>query len=52
MISGIQVFSYDFFPTLPMNVKLGLQVGGRLVIATHLEHSNYLPNQKQGAVNQ
>ncbi len=32
-------------------MKLGLQEGGRLLIATHLDQSNYLPNQKQGAVN-
>ncbi len=27
-----------------------LQVGERLLIATHLNQSNYLANQKQGAV--
>jgi hypothetical protein len=31
--------------------KLGLQMDGKLLIATHLEQSNYLANQKQGAVN-
>ncbi len=41
-----------FFPTPPIKLKLGLQVGGRLLlIATHLEQSNYLANQKQGAIN-
>jgi hypothetical protein len=32
-----------FFPTLPIKLKMGLQVGGRLLIAKHLV------NQKQGA---
>ncbi len=31
--------------------KLGLQICGILLIATHLDQSNYLDNQKQGAVN-
>jgi hypothetical protein len=33
-------------------LELGLQVGGRLVITatTHLDQSNHLPNQKQGAI--
>jgi len=26
---------------------LGLQIGGRLLIATHLDQSNYLANQQQ-----
>jgi hypothetical protein len=43
-------FSY-FFPTPPIKLKLGLQIGGRLLIAKHLDQSNYLANQKQGAVN-
>jgi hypothetical protein len=30
---------------------MGVQIGGRLLIATHLDQSNYLANQKQGAVN-
>jgi hypothetical protein len=38
-----------FFPTAPVKLKLELQVGGRLVIATHWDQSNYLPNQKHGA---
>jgi hypothetical protein len=29
-----------------VKLKLGVQVGGRLLIATHLDQSNYLPNQK------
>jgi hypothetical protein len=34
-----------------MKLKLGIQLGGRLLIAIHLDQSNYLANQKQGAVN-
>jgi hypothetical protein len=49
-ISHIQVLVTNFFPTLPMKLNLGLQVGDRLLIATHLHPSNYLANQKQGAV--
>jgi hypothetical protein len=30
-----------------MKLKLGLQIGGRLLIATHLDQSNYLANQQQ-----
>jgi hypothetical protein len=40
-----------FFQPHPIKLKLGLQIGGRLLIATHLEPSNYLANQKQGAAN-
>ncbi len=36
-----------FFPTPPIKLKLGLQIGGRLLIATHLDQSNYLANQQQ-----
>jgi hypothetical protein len=51
-ISHIQVFVTNFLPTPSIKLKLGLQVGGRLLIATHLDQSNYLANQKQqGAVN-
>jgi hypothetical protein len=38
-----------FFPTSPIKLKLGLQIGGRLPIANHLDQSQYLVNQKQGA---
>jgi hypothetical protein len=39
------------FTTLPIKLKLGLQIGGRLLITTHLDQSNYITNQKkQGAV--
>jgi hypothetical protein len=30
-----------------MKLKLGVQMGGRLLTATHLEQSNYLANQQQ-----
>jgi hypothetical protein len=38
-------FSYQLFPNPPIKLKLGLQVGGRLLIATHLNQSNYDCNQ-------
>jgi len=38
-------------PTPPIKLKLGLQICGRLLIATHLDQSNYVANHKQGAVN-
>jgi hypothetical protein len=31
----------------PKKLDPGLQVGGRLLIANHLDQSNHLPNQKQ-----
>jgi hypothetical protein len=49
--SHIQVLVPNFFPTLPRKLNPGGQVGRRLQIATHLDQSNYLANQKQGAVN-
>ncbi len=36
-----------FFPTPPIRLKLGLQISGRLLIATDLDQSNYLANQQQ-----
>jgi hypothetical protein len=36
-------FSY-FFPTPPINLKLGLQIGGRLLIATYADQPNDLAN--------
>jgi len=50
-ISYIQVLIIYFFPTPPIKLKLGLRIGGRLLIATHLDQSNYLTNQQEGAVN-
>jgi hypothetical protein len=50
-ISHIQVLVTYFFPTPPISLKMGLQIGGGLLIATHLDQSKYLANQKQGAVN-
>ncbi len=46
-----KLYLLTFFPTPPIKLKLGLQVHERLLIATHLDESNYLTNQKQGAVN-
>jgi hypothetical protein len=48
-MSHIQVLDTNFFPTPPIKVKLGVLVGGRLLLATHLDQSNYLAIQ--GAVN-
>ncbi len=39
-----------FFPNPPIKLKLGLQIGGRLLIAKHLDQSLWSANQKQGAV--
>ncbi len=50
-ISCVQVLVTYFFPTPPIKLKLGLQIDGRLLIATHLDKSNYLTSQKQGSVN-
>ncbi len=51
-MSHIQVLvDTNFFPTPPIKVKLGVLVDGRLLIATHLDQSNYLANQKQRTVN-
>jgi len=59
-ISDIQVLVTYFFSTTPIKLKLGLQVRGTILKlklgtgsgwATHLDQSNYLPNQKQRAVN-
>jgi hypothetical protein len=46
-ISHIQVLVTYFFPTPPIELKLGLQIGGKLLIG----YVDYLANQKQGAVN-
>ncbi len=41
-------FSYfSIFQTLSIRLKQALQIVGRLVIATHLDQSNYLGNQQQ-----
>jgi hypothetical protein len=50
-ISHITVLVTNCFPTPPIKLKLGQRVEERLLIATHLDQSNYLANQKQGAVN-
>jgi hypothetical protein len=36
-----------FFPTQPRKPNLGLQIGGRLLIAAHLDQSNNLADQQQ-----
>jgi hypothetical protein len=36
-----------FFPTQPRKPSLGLQIGGRLLIAAQLDQSNNLANQQQ-----
>jgi len=38
-----------FFPTPSIKLKLGLHIGGRLLIANHLDQSFWLANQKQQA---
>jgi len=38
-----------FFPTPPIKLKLVLQIGGRLLIANHLDKSLLLTNQNRGA---
>ncbi len=41
-------FSYLLFSTPPIKLKLGLQqIGERLLIATHLDKSNYLANHEK-----
>jgi hypothetical protein len=35
----------------PNDDKLGLELGGKLLIGTHLDESNYLANEKHGAIN-
>jgi hypothetical protein len=50
-ISHTQLLVTKFFPTPPVNLRLGVQVGGRLLIANYLDQSNYLTNQKHGAIN-
>jgi hypothetical protein len=49
-----QVSTYFlFFPTTSIKViRLQLQTGARLVRATHLDQSNYLANQTEGAANE
>jgi hypothetical protein len=36
-----------FFPTPPVKLKLGLQIGERLLLASQLDQSNHLTNQQQ-----
>jgi hypothetical protein len=37
---------FNFFPTPPIKLKLGLQIGVMLLIATHMDQSDYLANQQ------
>jgi hypothetical protein len=50
-VSHIQVLITFFFPTPPIKLKLRLQIGRRSVIASHLDQSNYVANQKEGEIN-
>ncbi len=43
--------SIVFGVQIKLEPLLLLHVGGRLLLATHLEESNHLPNQKQATVN-
>jgi hypothetical protein len=43
-ISHIQVLVIYFFPTPPIKLEHGLQIGERLIIITHMHKSNYLAN--------
>jgi len=44
-ISHIQGLVIYFYPTPLIKLKLRLQTGGRLLIATHLDQSNHLANR-------
>jgi len=50
-ISHTELLVTKFFPTPPVKLRLGLQVGGTLLIENHLDLSTYLTNQKHGAIN-
>jgi hypothetical protein len=45
-IFHVQNFFNHFFPTPSIKLKVRLQIDERLLIATHLDQSNYLTNQK------
>jgi hypothetical protein len=49
-ISYIQDQLFTFLPTSPIKLKLRLQKGKRLIIATHLDQSNCLVNWQQQQV--
>jgi hypothetical protein len=40
-----------YLPFSSIKLKPGLRLGRKLQIATHLDQSNYLANQKQGEMN-
>jgi hypothetical protein len=41
---NVQVY---LFLIPPVKLNLGMQIDGRLVVATHLNQSNYVANQQQ-----
>jgi hypothetical protein len=47
-ISHIQVQFFVFFPTAAIILKLGLQIGGRILMATDVDGSNYVVNEQPG----
>jgi len=50
-ISHIQVLVTNFFPIPLIKLKLVLQIhGGRLVIPTHVDQSNYLATNREQSI--
>jgi hypothetical protein len=45
-IFHIQIFIFYFFPTPSIKLEVRLQIDERLLIATNLDQSNYIMNQK------
>jgi len=43
---------FTFFSNTTHKTKVGTPIGRRLLIATHLDQSNYLGSDRQGAVNE
>ncbi len=39
---------FVFFPTAAIKLKLGLQIGGRILMATDVDGSNYVVNEQPG----
>jgi hypothetical protein len=44
-------FTLLFIFSNPNDDKLGLELGGRILIGTHFDKSNYLANEKHGVFN-
>ncbi len=42
-----QMLVIYFFPTLLINLKLALQIGGRVLIPTQMDQTNGAPNQQR-----